>query len=255
MLRLQFKLKRMISSLKMLALFWRYTRPNISTYGEYQVTDLYREFDFNFRFASPKYLRRHRAYFKKNKRGFGEDAFHAAWLYIFKKYSPVNCLEIGVYRGQIISLWALISQNLNSNSNIWGLTPLIAETDSVSEYAELEYLQDIENNFSEFQLSKPQIIRGLSTDQDSISRMKKTAWDLIYIDGGHDFDVVLSDYQNAKSCARQNAIICFDDSSLYFSTEGAFKGHPGPSRVVTEYALKEMSYLFTVGHLNFFQKI
>ena len=47
----------------------------------------------------------HRVYFSKEFRGFGEEAFHSMWYLLLSEFKPKNCLEIGVYRGQIISLW------------------------------------------------------------------------------------------------------------------------------------------------------
>ena len=76
----------------------------------------------------------------------------------------------------------------------------------------------------------------------------------MYIDGDHEYQTVLNDYKFALKLLKHDGLICFDDSSLYFQVEGKFRGHPGPSDVVKNFALKEMNYLFTVGHLNFFQK-
>ena len=50
----------------------------------------------------PKFLQKHRLYFKIEQRGFGEDAFHAKWYELIKEYKPKKMLKIGVYRGQII---------------------------------------------------------------------------------------------------------------------------------------------------------
>ena len=80
----------------------------------------------------PRVIRVHRKYFSRKSRGFGEDAFHAAWEYIFRKYHLSNCLEIGVYRGQTISLWALLSRLQKRQVSIVGISPLSSAGDSVS---------------------------------------------------------------------------------------------------------------------------
>lgn len=225
-----------------------------SNFNGVKLIDKYYHYEFKYLFASPKYVRDHRRYFRLDNRGFGEDVFHAAWFDFFMEFKPVHCLEIGVYRGQTTSLWSLIAQRSGIPSDIWGVTPLYAAMDTVSEYPEIDYLEDMNNNFRTFNLEPPQIIKGLSTEKNVMLRIKENTWDLIYIDGGHDYDVVYSDYQLAKSSLKQGGFLCMDDSSLYFNLKGRFKGHPGPSTVVTENAIKEMIYLFTVGHLNFFQK-
>jgi hypothetical protein len=48
-----------------------------------------------------------------------------------------------------------------------------------------------------------------------------------------------------------------DDSSLfteYKPDNSSFAGHPGPSRIVTERAMLELSFLGGVGHNNVFIK-
>src|SRR3990170_7536682 len=66
-----------------------------------------------YKYILPSEVREHRKYFRQEQRGFGEDAFHAMWWLLLREFRPQLCLEIGVYRGQVISLWALISQILH----------------------------------------------------------------------------------------------------------------------------------------------
>ena len=85
-----------------------------------------------FAYRCPGALREHRAYFKQAGRGFGEDAFHAMWWLILKEFRPTQLLEIGVYRGQTISLWALIGRLLSLDVEVSGISPFCAAGDSVS---------------------------------------------------------------------------------------------------------------------------
>lgn len=39
--------------------------------------------------------------------------------------------------------------------------------------------------------------------------------DLIYIDGGHDYQTVQSDWGNAKKIMHEKTVVIFDDYSLY----------------------------------------
>lgn len=214
-----------------------------------------------FHFKSKKYIVNHRNYFKRKKLGFGEDAFHAMWNFIFSEFRPNNILEIGVYRGQTLSLFQMLSQYKNLSSNIWGISPLTSDGDQVSEYEEINYWEDIKRNFEHFNLNHPNILKALSTDKKALDFIYSTKWDLVYIDGSHDYEVVVEDVNNSIRNLSPNGIMVMDDSSLYtdFSLEvrgvSIFKGHPGPSRVFqTLLKHKEIKHLFGVGHNNIFIK-
>src|SRR5262245_57495914 len=76
------------------------------------------------------YLRHHRDWVEKYNWGFGDRAFHYMWYLlttqeIFSKANP-TMLEIGVYKGQIISLWALIAANQGATPHIYAISPLTA---------------------------------------------------------------------------------------------------------------------------------
>jgi len=224
--------------------------------------ECYEYFLYHFYFRCEKFIYDHRYFFKNKKRGFGEDAFHAMWRFLLLEFKPINILEIGVYRGQVISLLSLMSKKFNIQSNIWGLSPLSPDSDSVSEYIDLDYQKDIENNFKILKLDKPNLFRAFSTDDKAISFMKSKNWDLIYVDGSHDYQVVFEDANNSISNLSKNGILVIDDSSLYtdfnLEVEGVsiFRGHPGPSKVLNLLIDDDrIRYLFGVGHNNVFIKI
>lgn len=218
--------------------------------------DLYLYYDFMFRWKSPTYLKKHRQFFSKQQRGFGEKPFHSAWRDIILHYRPELALEIGVYRGQVISLWALISEKHGIQLDIYGISPLSSAGDAVSNYLDIDYEQDILGNFERFNLQPPHLLKAYSNDLAAQRLVESKDWDLIYIDGGHDFETVLNDYRLAYANLKKGGILCFDDSSLFLSIdiEGIFKGHIGPSKVVENLVVNEMTHLMTVGHNNFFIK-
>jgi hypothetical protein len=210
-----------------------------------------------FKYFLPEIILDHRLYFTQNKRGFGEDALHSMWWIILREYKPKKCLEIGVYRGQVISLWALIARELNFEMDIFGLSPFDSSGDQVSQYIEINYIEDIKKSHNHFSLKHPNLIKGYSTDLELIQFINTGQWDLVYIDGGHDYDVVKSDYQNSLQGLKTGGILVFDDSSLYTDykpTPFSFAGHPGPSRVVNEISSNDLEFLFGVGHNNVFRK-
>jgi predicted O-methyltransferase YrrM len=204
-------------------------------------------------------VQNHRKYFLCNQRGFGEDAFHAMWYMLLRDFKPKNCLEIGVYRGQVISLWALLALKFNFSCDVYGISPFTSAGDSVSSYLEdIDYMDDTIKNHSVFGLSRPNLLRAFSTDAEAKVLMESKNWDLIYIDGGHDYDTALSDYELSKINLAVGGVLIMDDSSLYTDfhpPKFSFGGHPGPSAVVKEKAFQELQFLGAVGHNNIFIKI
>ena len=205
--------------------------------------------------SGPQWLKNHRKYFAKGGFGFGEDAFHAAWLYIFSNNKITNALEIGVYRGQVISLWQLISNQLEQKISITGVSPLTSEGDGVSKYLEIDYESDIFRNFEYFDLTSPQLVKESSTSTAAKKVIEHGEWDLIYVDGSHDFEIVFSDYRSSIAGLKTGGILVMDDSSLYTNFRLSFAGHPGPSRVLKEFSSDQLIQILSVGHNNFFRKI
>ena len=101
--------------------------------------DVYSYLFLYFHKYLPKELKRHRGYFFSEFRGFGEDAFHSLWYLLFNEYKPENVLEIGIYRGQTLSLFHILSKNLNMSNYVAGISPLDSSGDDFSEYLEIDY--------------------------------------------------------------------------------------------------------------------
>lgn len=226
--------------------------------SDFSRNDIYRYFQKYFRVWAPGWIRDHRSYFAKNQRGFGEDAFHAAWFLVLQTFKPVKILEVGVYRGQAISLWALISSKLNLECEILGISPLNSSGDGVSNYLALDYMEDIKSNFKYFNLELVDLLPAFSTDSEALKTIRGGNWDLVYIDGSHDYEVVKSDFDAATAGLKRGGILVLDDSSMYtdfyLSTREAFRGHPGPSKVFSEINPTQYEFLFGVGHNNFLIK-
>lgn len=215
---------------------------------------LYVRFKSEFR-KSPVWLRNHRYYFRSENRGFGEDAFHVGWLFLFNHFRISRALEIGVYRGQTISLWALIGKELNLKLQVYGISPLSNSGDSVSKYLTLNYEKDILGHFKKFDLPSPILVRDFSTSKSAKKLIENGNWDLVYIDGSHEYEDVLSDFESSLKGLRSGGILVMDDSSLYTNFRLSFPGHPGPSEVLRENNCPNLRHIFSIGHNNFFQKI
>jgi hypothetical protein len=160
-----------------------------------------------------------------------------------------------VYRGQVISLWKLISDQLETKLSVTGISPMTSQGDEVSKYIDLDYEKDIVENFKFFQLELPELVREFSDSKIAKDKIENGNWDLIYVDGSHDFEVVLGDYLSAIKGLKKRGILVMDDSSLFTNFRLSFSGHPGPSRVLSEFPREELVRLFSVGHNNFFIKV
>jgi hypothetical protein len=249
--------------------FWYSKKKIIKYYKEIPVKDIKRvftklnvEYNYFHHFywnLSPNWLKEHRVYFSKEKRGFGEDAFHSMWYFIFKEFKPKQVLEIGVYRGQTLSLFSLLSSKFGYTTEIHGISPFTSAGDQVSVYLkDLDYENDVKSNFNNFQLSMPNLHKGFSTDEEMIKIIESMSWDLIYIDGNHDYEVAKHDYILCSKNIKKGGLIVLDDASLNTDYKPAFystAGHFGPSKVALEIDLNYFEEILSVGHNRVFKKL
>lgn len=208
----------------------------------------------------PRVFREHREYFTQKRRGFGEDAFHVLWFLLFREFKPRTFLEIGVYRGQTISLASLLQRHWGYEGETAGISPFSSAGDSVSKYlSSVNYLEDTLANFTHFSLRRPHLLKALSTEAGAEKLIASRAWDCIYIDGNHDYEIARQDWENCSRTTARGGLIVLDDSGLttnYQPPIFATGGHPGPSRLAQEIkAAGEFGEILQVGHNRVFQKI
>lgn len=219
----------------------------------------YKYFHHFFWNLSPNWLKEHRNYFSRDLRGFGEDAFHAMWYFIFNEFKPKDILEIGIYRGQTLSLFSLLGKKLGLETEIHGISPFTSAGDNVSIYLEeLDYFSDVKINFEYFELPSPVFHKGFSTDEAMIKVIQSKQWDLIYIDGNHDYEVAKHDFDVCSQKIRKGGLIVLDDASLYIDYKPPLystAGHPGPSKVASEIDKNLFEEILSVGHNRVFKKV
>ncbi len=207
----------------------------------------------------PAELREHRAYFNQQRRGFGEDAMHVEWFTLFQELKPANFLEIGVYRGQVLSLASLLCKLNGISCHIQGISPFSPAGDAVSTYlTNLDYMEDTLVNFRHFGLPQPALLKKFSTDPEAVALIESRKWDLIYIDGNHDYEIVCKDWSVCSRSLSPGGIIVLDDSGLntaYRPPNFATAGHPGPSRLAGELDRTRFREVLQVGHNRAFQKV
>lgn len=207
----------------------------------------------------PADLRAHRDYFARERRGFGEAAFHVMWFLLFREFKPVRFLEIGVYRGQSLSLAALLQRRFGIAGQVAGISPFSPSGDSVSKYdAGLDYQADTLANFAHFGLPVPELVKAYSTDDAAVAAMRRAPWDCLYIDGNHDYEIARADWEHAAANVRDGGLIVLDDAGITTSYQPpafATRGHPGPSRLAGEIDRRRFAEILQVGHNRVFQRI
>ena len=189
--------------------------------------------------------------------GFGELAFAWNWYLTvadIQTTQPVRFLEVGVYQGRSMALVQLAADLLGKKAEIWGVTPLSAAGDKYSGYDATDYVAAIRDTFRKARVTQDNaaIIKGLSQDPAILAEAAKHApYDILYIDGCHDYEAVCDDIRNYVPLVRPGGLLVMDDASLYIeSPAGQFKGHPDVGRAIKDCldTRTDLEHLFAVGH-------
>lgn len=202
------------------------------------------------------YLNEHRTFIENNIFGFGERSFQYVWKLIVDELpSNFKFLEIGVFKGQILSLIRILSNKLEKNATIVGVT----ELSSIGGVWESNYKEDIKYIHDKFSLSYPLIIEGNSTNVNVINKVEELRnYDCIYIDGGHDFQTAYSDIFNYSSFLKVGGYLVIDDSCNDMIIERElFPGIQEVTDALNKFLSETSDYefLFSVVHLKVFKKI
>lgn len=220
---------------------------------------------FQAEVLNTSYLIKHKQYIKQNKLGFGDIPFHYLWKILLddiaSTFGTVRFMEIGVYKGQVLSLIPLICERHQYNCNFLGVTPLCNAGDKFSKYPNDDYENAIKGVFEKFNLSfdiDKNIIRGYSTDPTVIAEIQQRSFNLIYVDGSHDYDDVVSDIRMADTVIEPGGYIVLDDASRFLNMpKGLFLGHIDVSRAAKDTIEHNNSYkeVFACGHNRVFRRV
>ena len=196
-------------------------------------------------------LRAHRDYVESKTWGFGERSFWWLWKIICDEL-PKNpyLLEIGVFRGATLSVWRMLSKD----AFIAGITPL----NSNGGYWESNYDADIKTIHDDFGLHQPVIIQAYSNENIATEWAKDKEWDLIYLDGSHEYEDILFDLNTYSEMIKVGGYLVIDDCNSEMSMpHGYFQGH----QQVTDAKLKWLStgppfeFICSVKHISLFKRV
>lgn len=231
-------------------------------YENLDVNEIYSR--FLDRFWKNDVLVEHRTFIENNGLGFGEKPFHVLWNDIINLLpKDFRFLEIGVYKGQILSLVKLLSKNKGNEASVLvGVTPLDTSKDKFSSYQPSDFEAEIRKTFDRFNLefsNEKNLIIGSSTDNSIKDKVKKLApFDVVYIDGCHDYECVVSDIQLMKDITVTGSFVVLDDASCYKGLESRFfSGHPDVCNAIKEHLENDDRFeeIITVGHNRLFKRI
>ena len=230
-------------------------------YKTLSLNEIYSEFLNEYNNDST--LTKHRSYIESNNLGFGEKPFHVIWRELVKEVpNNFKFLEIGVYKGQVLSLVKLLSDLYGKSVDYTGVTPLSNFGDKFSKYENADYGLIITNLFNHFNLEfdlNKNIINGISTDESVKDNIKQLGlFDLVYVDGGHDYDCVVSDINLMREITKNGSYVVFDDSSCFKSLgDDKFKGHIDVCKAIADNLENDSNFteLICVGHNRVFKRI
>lgn len=165
--------------------------------------------------ADPEFAA-HRAFILANRLGAGETAFHWMWNLIVQEMpQQFNFLEIGVFAGQIPSLMSMCAKRQGKLVHTYGVTPL----NSADGHPDQDYRACIARVYQQANVPNDlNIIHGYSEDLVSILRAAETApYDIVFIDGGHGYDTVVSDIKNYAPMVKPGGFLVMDDAANYLN--------------------------------------
>ena len=194
--------------------------------------------------------------------GFGELPFQWNW-YLAVQDAPrdFKFLEVGVYKGRVLATIQYLANVFQKSATIVGVTPLSGDGDKYSGYENVDYFAAIQGAFAKTDVifANTSIIKGYS--QDPITLMEATKegpYDILFIDGCHDYEVVCQDITNYAQMLKEGGLLVMDDASLYLEAPaGRFYGHPDVGKAILDVLEKrqDFQHVYAVGHNRVWRKI
>ncbi len=217
---------------------------------------IYQEFETNVRLRDPQLQQ---AFLSTE--GFGELAFQWNW-WLAVKDAPAafKFLEVGVYKGRVLATIQYLADRMKKSPTIVGVTPLSTEGDKYSGYDDVDYFAAIRRSFEKTQASfaNTRIIKGYSQDPVTLCEAAQQGpYDIIFIDGCHDYDVVCQDISNYVALLREGGLLVMDDASLFLEAPaGRFHGHPDVARAIRDHidTNAALKHIYAVGHNRVWRK-
>lgn len=190
--------------------------------------------DYTAKVNADPFLKSYRDWIEANAFGFGERCFLWMWKRIIDEMpEDFTFLEIGVFRGQILAIVEYLATRSGKFVERYGITPL----DSSDGHWESDYLSDIMQLHEQFKIDKLFVLlKGSSTEHRIIELARsKPELNILYIDGGHAYDVVRSDIEHYAPLVKPGGYLVIDDCNNRLDMPyGYFRGLESVSKAVDE---------------------
>jgi methyltransferase family protein len=227
-------------------------------------------------------LAAHRQHVEVAKLGFGDPAFHSMWAALLgaagKRFGSVRALEIGVFKGQVISLWALLARMYRLDVEVSALGPLAGQPrprstlvtriryrlsrrfreqiDNANFYADEDYGAIIRAHFAHHLLDFGQVTlyRGFSTDPVVLKDLERETFHIVYVDGDHSYEGALHDFKTFASKIPVGGWLIADDAGNDLPGTKFWKGHAAVTRAVQIMPSLGFRNVLNVGHNRIFER-
>ncbi|MCX6953944.1 MAG: class I SAM-dependent methyltransferase [Verrucomicrobia bacterium] len=259
--------------------FSDYTRDYVCTAGHNDR--LFHEFTAAT-WADPL-LAPHRKHIEEHKLGFGDAAFHTMWKLLLaeaaRRFGTVRCLEIGVFKGQVISLWSHLARTQNLDVHVSALSPLAGQPRPHSRlvhalryrldrhyreriqngdfYDNDEYEAIVRGLFTHFGLdfNRVALHRGYSTAPDILAGLANETFHIIYVDGDHTYDGALHDFKTFGPKVVPGGWLIADDAGASLPGTAFWKGHEAVSRAAEVLPSLGFKNVLNISHNRVFERL
>lgn len=205
--------------------------------------------DYTDKVNADQELKAYRDWIEANIFGFGERCFIWMWNDIVARMpNEFTFMEIGVFRGQILALVKLLAERHGKKVRRIGITPL----DTTDGHWESDYEADIKKLHDTFNIANDyELITLDSTNPVAINLASQNPPDVLYIDGGHTYEVVKSDLTNYIPILKVGGTLVIDDCNNAIPMPwGYFQGIQSVSLAVDEVLPREGSTEYWKHELN-----
>ena len=205
--------------------------------------------DYTDKVNADQELKAYRDWIEANIFGFGERCFIWMWNDIVARMpNEFTFMEIGVFRGQILALVKLLADRQGKKVRRIGITPL----DTTDGHWESDYEADIKKLHDTFNIANDyEIITLDSTNPVAVKLASKNPPDVLYIDGGHTYEVVKSDLTHYLPILKVGGTLVIDDCNNAIPMPwGYFQGIQSVSLAVDEVLPREGSTEYWKHELN-----
>jgi hypothetical protein len=232
--------------------------------------------------ATDARLAGHRRHVEQNKLGFGDPAFHAMWDLLLQaaaaRFGAVRCLEIGVFKGQVISLWSLLAQARALSVDVSAVSPLAGQpmphnrlvralryrfdatfrerVNNGDFYAADAYEKIVREHFAHHGLDfgRVNLHRGYSTDPVILEQVRAQTYHIIYVDGDHTLAGSRQDFANFGPKVVPGGWLVADDAGCDLPGTSFWKGHRAVSDAVKDLPNLGFINVLNVGHNRIYQR-